>query len=98
MKTATAARLSAEFDQFLDETREQPVLITRNGKPVALLVAVKDKAEAERLATRSRTLRSVFEESQARVQQSGAIPHDQFWRDVEPPPRRRKRVARRRTA
>jgi hypothetical protein len=31
-------------------SREQPVLITRNGKVVAVLLAVQDKAEAEEIA------------------------------------------------
>src|SRR5436189_229214 len=50
MKTATAAKLAAHFNDYLEASREQPVLITRNGKPVAVLLAVSDKAEAEQLA------------------------------------------------
>ena len=100
MKTATAAKIAAQFNEFLDASQEQPVLVTRNGKPVAVLLAVHDKAEAEQLALgRLRSLRSVFEEAHEQIQKEGAIPHEQFWRQVEqsrkvksPPPVRGKRA------
>jgi prevent-host-death family protein len=98
MKTASAAKIAAQFDDYLEASCEQPVLITRNGKPVAVLLAVQDKAEAEQLAVgRSRSLRSIFEEAHEQIQKGGGIPHDQFWREVEqsrrakrPAPARRK--------
>jgi prevent-host-death family protein len=93
LKTASAAKIAAHFNDYLEASREQPVLITRNGKPVAVLLAVQDKAEAERLAVgRARTLRSIFEEAHEQIQKGGGIPHDQFWREVEQS-RRAKRPA-----
>jgi prevent-host-death family protein len=84
MKTASAAKIAAQFNDYLEASREQPVLITRNGKPVAVLLAVQDKAEAEHLADRRpRTLRSVFEEAHEQIKKGGGIPHNQFWREVE---------------
>ena len=84
MKTATAAKIAAQFDDYLDASREQPILVTRGGKAVAVLVAVHDKAEAEEVASRrSRSLRSVLAEGDEQIQMSGAIPHAQFWREVE---------------
>jgi prevent-host-death family protein len=84
MKTASAAKMAAQFDDFLEASRQQPVLVTRNGKPVAVLLAVQDKAEAERLASsRARSLRSVFQEAHEQLQQARGIPHDKFWREVE---------------
>ncbi|MBI1904306.1 MAG: type II toxin-antitoxin system Phd/YefM family antitoxin [Planctomycetia bacterium] len=82
MKTASAAKIAAEFNDYLEASRHQPVLITRNGKPVAVLLAVQDKADAEQLAGRSRSLRSIFEEAHEQIEKGGGIPHDQFWREV----------------
>jgi prevent-host-death family protein len=91
MKTASATKIAAQFHEYLEASRDQPVLITRNGKPVAVLVAVHDKAEAEQLAVRrSRSLRSIFEEAHEQLQQGRGIPHDEFWRQVEQS-RRKKR-------
>jgi prevent-host-death family protein len=84
VKIASAAKIAAQFNDYLEASREQPVLITQNGKPVAVLLAVQDKAEAEHLADRRpRSLRSVFEEAHEQIQKGGAIPRDQFWREVE---------------
>jgi prevent-host-death family protein len=94
VKTASAAQIAAQFNDYLEASREQPVLITRNGKPVAVLVAVQDKAEAEQITgSRPRTLRSIFEKAHEQIEQGGGIPHDQFWREVEQK-RRAKRPAR----
>ena len=91
MKTASAARIAAQFENFLETSQEQPVLITRGGKPVAVLVAVQNKAEAEQLAIRrSRTLRSVVEEAQLQLQKGEAIPRDEFWQQVEKSARSRR--------
>jgi prevent-host-death family protein len=93
VKTISAAKMAAQFNDYLEASREQPVLVTRNGKPVAVLLAVQDKAEAEQLARgRSRSLRSILEEGHAQIQEGGGIPHDQFWREVEQA-RRAKRPA-----
>jgi prevent-host-death family protein len=84
VKNVSAAKMAAQFNDFLDASREQPVLVTRNGKPVAVLLAVQDKAEAEQLALgRSRSLRSVLQEAHEQLQKDGGIPHAQFWQDVE---------------
>jgi prevent-host-death family protein len=84
MKSVSAAKVAAQFDEYLEASRQQPVLVTRNGKPVALLLAVDNRAEAEHLAAeRIRSLRSIFEEAHAQLEAGQGIPHDQFWREVE---------------
>jgi prevent-host-death family protein len=84
MKSASATKIAARFNDYLEASREQPVLITRNGKAVAVLVAVQDKAHAEKLVVdRSRSLRSIFEEAHEQIRKGGGIPHDQFWREVD---------------
>ena len=84
MKTASAAKIAAQFNAYLEASRDQPVLITRNGKPVAVLLAVRDRAEAEQLVvTRARSLRSIFAEAHAQLQDGGGIPSDEFWREVK---------------
>jgi prevent-host-death family protein len=96
MKTASAAKIAAQFNDYLDTSQQQPVLVTRNGKPVAVLLAVQDKAEAEELATRRvRSLKSVLEEGHASIEQDGGIPHDQFWREVAEARAKRPATARR---
>ena len=93
MKTASAAKIAAQFNDYLEASREQPVLITRNGKPVAVLLAVQDKAQAEQLAAGgARSLRSIFAEAHEQIDKGAGIPSNQFWRELEQS-RRAKRPA-----
>ena len=93
MRTASAAKIAAQFDDYLETSREQPVLITRNGKPVAMLLAVQDRADAERLAAgRPRSLRSIFAEAHEQIRKGEGIPHDRFWREIEQSRRAKQRA------
>jgi prevent-host-death family protein len=93
MKTASVAKIAAHIDVYLEASREQPVLITRNGKPIAVLVAVKDQAEAEQVAKNgARLLRSVFQEAHEQLQKGEGVLHDEFWRKVAQGRRRRVRA------
>jgi prevent-host-death family protein len=83
MKTASAAKIAAQFNEYLEVSQEQPVLVTRNGKPVAILLAVRGRDEAERLVSRTRSLRSIFEHAHKQLEEGRAIPQDRFWRAVE---------------
>jgi prevent-host-death family protein len=79
MKTASAAKIAAQFNDYLEACQDQPVLITRNGKPVAVLLAVRDIAQAKKFASAGpRSLRSIFQQAHEQIQQGGAIPHDEF--------------------
>jgi prevent-host-death family protein len=98
VKTVSAAKIAAQFTDYLEASREQPVLVTRNGKPVAVLMAVQNQAEAEQALGRVRSLRSILQEAHEQIQQGGGIPHDQFWQELEQsrtakhPSARRKKV------
>ena len=49
MKSASITKLIAHFTSILEQADSEPLVITRKGKPVAVLVAVADKADLERL-------------------------------------------------
>jgi prevent-host-death family protein len=49
MKIVSVADVKARLSAYLKQTQEGPVIITRNGKAVAVLLAVTDEDELERL-------------------------------------------------
>ena len=49
MKIASVAEIKSQFSAFLKASEAGPVVVTRNGKPVAVIVAVQDEDEIERL-------------------------------------------------
>lgn len=59
------------------------MIVTRNGKPVAALLAVRDDEEVERLVlAHSPRLRSSLDTARRRIREGDAIGHDEFWRGV----------------
>lgn len=91
MTTASAEEVGAQFDSYLKATVKGPVVVTRNAKPVAVILSVKDPDEIERMAmSQSKELRKILRTSRKQIEQGKGIPQEQFWRKVE---RMRKRQA-----
>ena len=84
MKIASVADVKARLSAFLRESEEGPVVVTRNGKAVAVLLAVSDDDELERLVlAHSPKFQALLDKSRRRIEETGGIPHNQFWREVK---------------
>ncbi|MCI0638885.1 MAG: type II toxin-antitoxin system Phd/YefM family antitoxin [Gemmataceae bacterium] len=84
MKIASVANIKARLSAYLKETAEGPVVVTRNGKAVAVLLAVADDDELERLVLAySPKFQALLDKSRRQIEKSGGIPHEQFWREVK---------------
>ena len=83
MKIASVAEIKARLSAYLKESRRGPVVVTRNGKAVAALVAVTDDDELERLVlAHSPKFQALLEKSRRDIEDKGAISHDKFWEEV----------------
>jgi prevent-host-death family protein len=84
MRTASVADVKARLSAYLKESQQGPVIVTRNGKPVAVLLAVTDEDELERLVlAHSPKFQALLDKSRRQIEETGGIPHDVFWREVE---------------
>src|SRR5215475_10308160 len=84
MKIASVADVKARLSAYLKESEEGQVIVTRNGKAVAVLLAVTDEDELERLVlAHSPKFQALLEKSRRQIERTGGIPHEQFWREVE---------------
>jgi prevent-host-death family protein len=84
MKIVPVAEVKARLSSYLEETNAGPVIITKNGRAVATLVAVTNDEELERiLIAHSPRLRQPLDAAAARVEHDGGIPHDEFWAQVD---------------
>jgi prevent-host-death family protein len=81
VRIMSLAEVKAKLSAFLDEAGTSgPVVITRNGRAVAVLVAPLDEDDLERLLlSRSPRFRSLLSRSQASVEAGKGITHDAFW-------------------
>jgi antitoxin (DNA-binding transcriptional repressor) of toxin-antitoxin stability system len=62
------------------------VVVTRNGRPVAVLVGVQDEEEIERLLLAySPRLRAILDTSRQQIREGGGISHTEFWEEAVPP-------------
>jgi prevent-host-death family protein len=100
MKIASVAEIKAHFSAFLKASEGGPVVVTRNGRAVAVLVGVQDEDEIERLLMAySPRLRAILEESRQQIREGRGIGHDEFWSEIEArePSKRRARARAKKT-
>jgi prevent-host-death family protein len=104
MRIASVADVKAQFSAYLKESEKGPVIVTRNGRPVAVLLGMQDDDEIERLVlAHSPRFRAILEKSRQQIRDGQWLSEEDFWRELdaeypEPPKakpaRSKKRVAR----
>src|SRR5215475_1664696 len=84
MKIAALADVKAHLSAYVDECEnEGPVIITRNGKAAAVLLAPKDDDDLERLMlVHSRRFQSLLAKSRRSIKAGKGVAHDEFWKTV----------------
>ena len=88
MKIAPVADVKAKLSSYVEACHDDPVIVTKNGRPAALLVAApEDSADLERLVlANTPRLRHLLDEAEARIREGRGLDHEDFWRAAEPPP------------
>ena len=80
MKIASVAEVKSQFSAFLKASEGGPVVVTRNGRPVAVIVGVQDEDEIERLLMAySPQLRAILERSRQQFRDGQCVGEDEFW-------------------
>jgi prevent-host-death family protein len=84
MKIASVAEIKSQFSAFLKASETGPVVVTRNGKPVAVIIGVQDEDEIERLLMAySPRLQAILEASRKQIREGDVLSHEEFWAEVE---------------
>ena len=84
MRIAPLADVKARLSAYVDQVeREGPIVITRNGRAVAVLLAPLDDDDLERLIlARSPPLQALLEKSRQSIRAGRGVPHKEFWKAV----------------
>jgi len=84
MKIVPVAEVKADLGVYLDVcATEGPVIITRDGKAVALLLAPLDDADLERLVlARSPRFQALLAQSRQSIQAGKGLSGTEFWEAV----------------
>lgn len=84
MKIASVAEIKSQFSAFLKASEGGPVVVTRNGRPVAVIVGVQDEDEIERLLMAySPQLRAILDRSRQQFRDGQWLSEEAFWSQFE---------------
>jgi prevent-host-death family protein len=84
MRIASVADVKARFSGYLKASEEGPVIVTRNGKPVAVLVSMQDPEEIERLVLAySPKFQAIIRTAEQEIRTGKGIMHEDFWRAAD---------------
>lgn len=85
MKIVSLAEVKAKLSAYVHEAKTGgPVVITRNGEAVAVLVVPTDDDDLERLLlSRSARFLELLGRSREKIQAGRGVGHEAFWKAVE---------------
>jgi prevent-host-death family protein len=90
MKIASVAEVKSQLSALLKASEEGPVVVTRNGRPVAVILGFQDEEEMERLLmAHSPHLRAILERSRQQFRNGHWLSEEAFWSQMENPPQSR---------
>ena len=88
MRIVPLAEVKARLSAYIDQAeREGPVVITRRGKAVAVLLAPDDDNDLEGLLlSRSPRFQALLEQSRQSLKEGKGLSEEAFWEAVDDPP------------
>jgi prevent-host-death family protein len=84
MKIAPLAEVKAKLSAYIAQCEaEGPIVVTRNGKAVVVMIAPEDNEDLERIIVgRSPRLRAVLAKSRRSLKAGKGLSHNAFWQAV----------------
>ncbi len=96
MKIAPLAEVKDRLSAYIDAAKESAIVVTRNGKPVALLTPIREDDDLDSLLlTHDRRFIRLLARARERVRAGRYLTNEQFWRELR---RRRTRRGKRQPA
>ena len=84
MRIASVAEVKAKFSGYVRASKEGPVVVTKNGKPVAILLSMTDEEEIERLVLAySPKFQQILNLAEQQIREGKGTKHEDFWQEVE---------------
>ena len=84
MKIAPLAEVKDRFSAYIDESREPPVVVTRNGRPGAMLIAIDEEDDLDSLLlVHNPRFLQLLEEARQRMWVTGGVSLAEFRRRLD---------------
>ncbi|SRR6266851_6793858 len=83
MKIAPLAEVKDRLSAYIDAAKESAIVVTRNGKPVALLTPILEDDDLDSLLlTHDRRFVRLLAQARERVHAGRYLTNEQFWREL----------------
>lgn len=83
MKIAPLAEVKDRFSAYIDESHESPIIVTRNGRPVAMIIAIEDEDDLDSLLlVHDQRFLRLLEEARQRVRTTGGLSIEEMRQQV----------------
>lgn len=84
MRIASVADVKAKLSGYIKESETGPIVVTKNGRPVAVLLGVHDEDEIERLILAySPKFKRIIHTAERQIREGKGLSHNDFWSNVE---------------
>ncbi len=86
MKIVPLSQVKDHFSAYINESRESPIVVTRNGRPVAMIIAIEDGADLDNLLlVHNQRFVQLLEEARERVRVTRGISLAEFRNEIDEP-------------
>lgn len=83
MNIAPLADVKARFSAYIKQLQSAPVIVTKNGRPVAMMIAISDEDDIERIMLAvSPRFQALVDKTETRIQETGGISHEDVWAQI----------------
>jgi len=84
MNIAPLADVKARFSAYISQLQTEPVIVTKNGRPVAIMMGISDEDDLERVMLAvSPKFQTLLDKAEKRIQVTGGMSHDEVWAQIE---------------
>ena len=84
MRIASVADVKAKLSSYIRASKSGPVVVTKNGKPVAVLLSLQDEDEIERMILAySPKFQRILQTAEQQIREGKGISHKEFWQGIE---------------
>ncbi len=74
----------AHFSEYLKASEDELVVVTRRGRPAAVLLSLTDEELEDLILARSPKMRTLLDKAWEDIEAGQGVEHDDFWKQFDP--------------